>query len=96
MAVALPVYVALYEALYARNLGPWLRRGAGFWWVSLLLTVVYGMVKIGGPHAMTANPDYALHFSAHAFFAGWKHYLGDLFYGALSSTHSKRCCYSPR
>lgn len=83
MAVALPVYVALYEALYARNLGPWLRRGAGFWWVSLLLTGVYVMVKIGGPHAMTANPDYALHFSAHAFFAGWKHYLGDLFYGAL-------------
>ena len=83
MAVALPVYVVLYEALYAGNLGTWLRRGAAFWWVSLALTVAYTMVKTGGPYAMTANPDYALRFTAHAFFSGWKHYLGDLFYGAI-------------
>jgi hypothetical protein len=84
MAVALPVDVLLYEALYSQKLREWLRRGAGFWWLSLALTVLYAAVKIAGPHAMTLNPDYAPHLSAHAFFAGWRHYLGDLFYGVIA------------
>jgi hypothetical protein len=83
MAVALPVYVLLYEVLYEKNLGQWLRRGAWFWWLSLGLTAAYAAVKLAGPRAMTANPDYAPHFSTHAFFAGWMHYLDQLFYGVI-------------
>lgn len=89
MAVVLPVYIVLYEALYQKDFAQWLRRGAWFWWLSLPLTAVYGAWKLAGPHAMTANPDYAAHFTAHAFFTGWRHYLTDLFYGAIGFNTAK-------
>ena len=89
MAVVLPVYVVLYETLYRKDFAQWLRRGAWFWWLSLPMTALYAMAKLAGPHAMTANPDYAPHFSAHAFFAGWRHYLTDLFYGAIAFNSTK-------
>jgi hypothetical protein len=84
MAVALPFYVLLYEALYWKNLGQWLRRGAWFWWGSLALTALFAAVKMAGPNALAAHPDYAPHFSAHVFFEGWRHYLNDLFYGYIA------------
>ena len=83
MAIALPLYVVVYEALYGKDVTAWLRRGAWFWWLSLPLTVIYAVRKLSGPHAMAANPDYAPHFTVHAFFLGWRHYLPDLFYGAI-------------
>jgi hypothetical protein len=89
MAVVLPAYILLYELLYEKELGRWLRRGAWFWWLSLVLAALYTARKIAGPQAMTANPDYALHVSVHAFFAGWTHYLDQLFYGFLSFNKSK-------
>jgi len=89
MAVTLPLYIVLYEALYQKNFTAWLRRGAWWWWLTLPLTIFYVVRKIAGPHAMTANPDYAPHFSAHAFFAAWRHYLTDLFYGAVPFNTAK-------
>lgn len=86
MAVVLPLYILSYEALYGKDFGAWLRRGAWFWWLSLPLTLAYAARKLAGPHAMTANPDYAPHLTAHAFFLGWRHYLPDLFYGAVGFT----------
>ena len=89
MAVMLLVDVPVYELLYQKNLAGWLRRGAWFWWLSLPLTGWYAAAKLTGPHAMTANPDYAPQFSAHAFFTGWRHYLDDLFYGAIPFNTTK-------
>ncbi len=89
MAVVLPLYIVMYEALYCKNFAVWLRRGGWWWWLSIPLTVAYAMRKLAGPHAMTANPDYAPHFSAHAFFAAWRHYLADLFYGAIAFNTAK-------
>lgn len=89
MAVALPLYIVVYESLYGKNLGVWLRRGALFWWLSLPLTAAYTVGKLAGPNAMTANPDYAPHFTVHAFFLGWRHYLPDLFYGATGFNDAK-------
>jgi hypothetical protein len=89
MAVILPLYIAVYEALYQKDFARWARHGAWFWWASLPLSAVYAAWKLAGPHAMTANPDYAPHFTAHAFFAGWRHYLTDLFYGAIDFNTAK-------
>jgi hypothetical protein len=75
MAVALPVYVVLYEGRRAVR--------SRFLWLAIPLTVAYAAWKVAGPHAMTANPAYAVHFSLHLFLAGWKAYLNDLFYGAI-------------
>jgi hypothetical protein len=60
-----------------------------FWWASVGLGALYTFRKIAGPQAMTANPDYALHISVHAFFAGWEHYLNQLFYGFITFNTSK-------
>ena len=89
MAVALPLYIVVYELLYGKDFGAWLRRGAWFWWLSLPVTAAYGIWKLAGPHRMTANPDYAPRFTVHAFFAGWRHYLPDLFYGAIAFNDAK-------
>jgi hypothetical protein len=84
MAAALPLYIPVYEALYGKDFRAWLRRGAWFWWLSLPITAAYAFYKLAGPQAMTANPDYAPQFTVHAFFTAWRHYLADLFYGALA------------
>jgi hypothetical protein len=89
MAVTLPLYIAVYEALYQKNFALWLRRGAWWWWLSLPLTAWYVVTRIGGPHAVTANPAFAPRFSAHTFFAAWRHYLTDLFYGAIALNTAK-------
>jgi hypothetical protein len=83
MAVLLPAYVVLYEWIF--HPGDW-RRVAGirFLWLAVPLTAVYAVRKLAGPHAMTANPDYAPHLSLHVFLTAWKAYLPDLFYGAMA------------
>ncbi len=76
MAVLFPVYVALYEGRrMARN---------RFLWLAVPLTAVYAAWKVAGPHAMTANPAYAVHLSLHGFLSAWKAYLNELFYGAIA------------
>lgn len=84
MAVVLPVWIALYELIYATGKAWWKR----FWfvWASLPVTLAYIAVKVTGAHRMTLNPDYRLHLSLHAFLAGWRHYLPELFYGAAQFT----------
>jgi len=89
MAVALPLYIVLYEALYGKELRGWLRHGAWFWWLTLPLTALYAAAKMAGPQAMTANPAYTPDFSVHAFFSGWIQYLDDLFYGAVAFNTAK-------
>jgi hypothetical protein len=96
MAVALPLYVTIYEWLYQceirhpwPNLRKWLVHGAQFLWVSSAITVVYVVLKLRGPHSMVANPAYTPHISLHIFMAGWKHYLNDLFYGATTFNSAK-------
>lgn len=84
MAVAVPLYLLLYEALYQKDLRRWLRHGAWFWWLTLPVSAVYAAAKVTGPNAMTGNPAYAPQFSVHAFFSGWIQYLNDLFYGAIA------------
>jgi hypothetical protein len=82
MAVVLPAWIALYEWLYH---GRKVRlRSLVFLWIAVPLAALYAVAKTAGAHRMTANPAYALDFSAHAFMAAWKHYLGDLFYGAIA------------
>ena len=76
MAVLLPVYVLLYE--WPRVLR------IRFLWMAVPLTAAYAAWKVAGPHAMTANPAYAVHPSLHVFLASWKAYLNDLFYGAIT------------
>ncbi len=76
MAVTLPVYVALWEGKRATR--------SRFLWLAIPLTAAYALWKIAGPHAMTANPAYAVHFSLHLFLAGWKAYLNDLFYNVIA------------
>jgi hypothetical protein len=83
MAAALPIYILVYEILFEQKPADWLRRGAWFWWLSLPLTAAYAAFKLSGTHPMTANPDYAPHLTLHAFLGGWRHYLNDLFYGAV-------------
>ena len=76
MAVLLPVYVALYA---------WPRVArVRFLWLAAPLTVAYVVWKIAGPHAMMANPLYAVHLSLHGFLASWRAYLNDLFFGAIA------------
>ena len=91
MAVALPLYVTIYEWLYQGeirhpwlHLRKWLVHGAQFLWISTAITVLYVVLKLTGPHSMTANPAYTPHISMHVFMAGWRHYLNDLFYGAIT------------
>jgi hypothetical protein len=89
-AVVAPPLIALYEWIYeARTpyswsrVCRWLAEGASFLYWSIPITILFILLRISGGDAMTANPDYALHLSLHAFMAGWKQYLGDLFYGAI-------------
>jgi len=90
-AVAAPPLIALYEwVCRARRpwswaaLGPWLARGAWFLYASVPLTVLYIVFRTMSAHAMTRNPDFLPSFTLHAFLTGWKHYLADLFYGAVA------------
>ncbi len=71
-----PVYVALYEGRRMLR--------SRFLWLAVPLTVCYAAWKVAGPHAMTANPDYAVHVSLHVFLSAWKAYLNELFYGAIA------------
>ena len=80
MAVALPVWIGLYELICANGKAWWKR--LWFVWASLPVTTAYVAIKVAGANRMTLNPDYRLHLSLHAFLAGWRHYLPDLFYGA--------------
>jgi len=83
MAAVLPVYVVLYELIFHPR--EWRRLPAiRFVWLAIPLTAAYGVWKVAGPHAMTANPAYALHVSLHTFLTGWKSLLADLFYGAIA------------
>jgi hypothetical protein len=89
-AVVLPPLIALYEWIYEARppyswsrLRLWLAKGAPFLYWSVPTTFLFILFRTMGGNAMTANPDYALHLSLHAFMAGWKHYLADLFYGAI-------------
>ena len=91
IAVVTPVFVALYECINfsgkprsVAGVRSWLVHGAVFLCFSTLITIVYVAMKMVGEHAMSANPDYAPHLSAHVYFAGWKHYLDELFYGVVS------------
>lgn len=84
MAAVLPVYILLYEWIFESRHADWLRRGAWFWWISLPLTALVASAKLAGTHGMATNPDYAPHFTVHAFLAGWRHYLNDFFYGAVA------------
>jgi hypothetical protein len=90
-AVIVPPLIVLYEWLYhARRpytwdaLRRWLARGAWFLYVSVPLTVLYIVFRTMSGHAMTNNPDFTPHLTLHAWLAAWKHYLGDLFYGAVA------------
>jgi hypothetical protein len=82
MAAALPALVALYEAVYHGRKTK-LRR-LTFLWAAVPLTAACIAVKTLGPGRMTTNPAYALDLSVHAFMASWRHYLGELFYGAVA------------
>jgi hypothetical protein len=89
-AVVLPPLIALYEWIYeARRPYSWgrlrrgLAQGAPFLYWSVPITVLFIIFRTIGENAMTGNPAYAPHLSLHAFMAGWKHYLTDLFYGAI-------------
>ena len=80
MAVTLPVVLVCWELVYNGQ-----KRKTVLWrsapiWLCGLLTIPYVVHKVGGPHAMTQNPDYALHLSPHMFLASWAHYLTDLGY----------------
>ncbi len=81
MAATLPVLLAVYECIYhrARDWRQW-----RFVWLGLPLAALYAFYKTLGPHRMTANAAYALSLTAHAFLSSWKHYLGELFYGAVT------------
>ena len=90
IAVVTPVFVALYECINFSGkqrsfagVRSWLRHGTGFLCFGTLITIAYVAMKMVGEHAMSANPDYAPHLSLHVYFAGWKHYLDELFYGAV-------------
>jgi hypothetical protein len=83
MAVALPLYVALYEVIFYS--GKWRGVfGVRFLWIAVPLTAAYAAMKVAGPHAMSVNPAYAPHLSLHVFLTAWRAYLGDLFYGAIA------------
>ena len=89
-AVVLPPLIALYESIYEARLPyswsrlrRWLAAGAPFLYWSVPITFLFIILRTMGRNAMTGNPDYALHLTLHAFMAGWKHYLADLFYGAI-------------
>jgi len=89
-AVVLPPLIALYEWIYqARlpyswsSLRRWLAGGAMFLYWSLPITVLFIVFRTTGGHAMIRNPDFVPHLTLHAFMAGWKHYLAELFYGAI-------------
>jgi hypothetical protein len=92
MAVALPVWIVLYELIYQRpvirrdGLRGWLVRHMWFVWISIPITLLYIASKTAGAQRMTINPSYQLHFSPRIFLAGWRHYLPDLFYGAFRFT----------
>lgn len=79
MAVAAPALIAVYEALYHGRKAK--LRSMLFLWVAAPLTLAYIAAKTVGAGSMTANPAYAIDLSAHAFLAGWRHYLTDFFYG---------------
>jgi hypothetical protein len=81
MAATLPVLLAVYECIYHRAKG-W--RQWRFIWLSVPLAALYAVYKTLGPHRMTANADYALSLTAHAFLSSWKHYMGELLYGAVT------------
>ena len=90
IAVVTPVFVALYECINFSGkqrsfagVRSWLLYGTGFLCFGTLITIAYVVMKMVGEHAMSANPDYAPHLSLHVYFAGWKHYLDELFYGAV-------------
>jgi hypothetical protein len=95
MAVALPVLIVCYELIYERpkpswaGLRVWLVRYAWFVWVSIPITLSYIAYKTASAQRMTLIPDYQLHLSLRAFLAGWRHYLPDLFYGAVRFTDLK-------
>jgi Dolichyl-phosphate-mannose-protein mannosyltransferase len=83
MAVMLPLYVALYDWIFHRT--EWRRViRIPMLWIAIPLTALYAAQKVAGPHAMTANPDYAQHISLRVFLTGWKWYMGDLFYGVVA------------
>jgi hypothetical protein len=82
MAVALPAYVILYELLYAKE-RPRLAAGGWFGWLSVAVTLPYMAYKTLAPQRLTLNPDFMPHLGLHAFAAGWKQYLFDLFYGLI-------------
>jgi hypothetical protein len=91
IAVVTPVFVAIYECLNfsgkprsAAGIRYWLFHGAVFLCTSTLIAIAYVVAKTTGPGAMTANPDYAPHLSLAGYFAAWKHYLDQLFYGAVA------------
>lgn len=91
IAVVTPVFVALYECINfsgkKRSLAgvrSWLLHGAAFLWIGTLITIAYVVAKTAGEHALAANPGYAPHLSLDQYLAGWKHYLDELFYGAVS------------
>jgi hypothetical protein len=91
MAVTLPVFLALYEVLYAAPASggrPLLRRlvPAGLY---ATLTAVYVASRFIGRQAAAHNPDYTPHFTWDALSATWRHYSGDLFYGAVDFTNTK-------
>lgn len=83
MAAMLPVYVVLYEWIFHRE--HWRRVwGIRFLWLAVPATAASAAWKAMGPHAMTANPAYAIHVSLHVFLTAWKACLSDLFYGAIA------------
>jgi len=91
MAVVLPLYVTIYEWLYHSDirhpwphLSKWLVHGAQFVLASILITALYVVLKLTGPHSMISNPAYAPHISLHVFMTRWKFYLTDLFYGTIA------------
>lgn len=79
MAVTLPVFLWAYDALYRKTKIP----RSAFFWISLPMTLAFMAYKTIGPGRMTLNPEYQPHFSLRVFLGAWKHYLADLFYGAV-------------
>lgn len=82
MAVTLPAFVALYELLYYGREKGW--RRWSFLLATIPLTAAFVAWKFGGRERMTENPAYAMTFTVETFAHNWRHFLNDLFYGAVN------------
>jgi hypothetical protein len=87
MAVTLPGFVLLYELLYHTGEKGWKR------WALLAaaipVTAAFLAWKLAGPGRMADNPAYSIDPSLAVFLRNWRHFLHDLFYGAIDFTAAR-------